>query len=171
MTKYYTLTNNTLTPLGLPVKIGGRMRYHPTADEAARIGAYSRGEDMTPDVPGGKIAVPENYEVRDGKWYRTYRLEDEPLPTIAEYDIIMEEHLRAEREARGYTSREPDVYLTSANVRWSQDARDWIAHRDDVMTYALELINAVSAGQREPPTIEEFRVGLPQITWSYQEDS
>jgi len=36
-----------------------------------------------------------------------------PSPTIEDYDAAMEEHLREERYDRGYTTREPDVYLNS----------------------------------------------------------
>ena len=68
-----------------------------------------------------------------------------------------------------YTTREPDAYLSSANPRWAQDARDWVAHRDAVMAYALELINDLQARTIPQPTLAEFRANLPQITWSYQE--
>jgi len=53
--------------------------------------------------------------------------------------------------------------------RWSADANDWIAHRDAVMLYALAIMNAVKAGEQEPPTLEEFKSGLPQIVWSFTE--
>ena len=77
----------------------------------------------------------------------------------------MEAHLLAERTARGYTTREPDNYLESSNVRWAQDARDWVAHRDAVMSYALDVMNAVSGGA-EPPTLEAFMAGLPKVEWT-----
>ena len=93
---------------------------------------------------------------------------ENPPPSVAPYDSAMESHLRSEREARGYTTREPDAYLESANPRWNQDAHDWVAHRDAVMLYALDIINAVQSGEREPPTMEEFVAGLPQIEWTYE---
>ena len=92
-----------------------------------------------------------------------------PPPTLADFDAAMEEHLRTEREARGYTTREPDAYINSSVPRWAQDARDWVAHRDGVMAYALALINAVESGQRQPPTMAEFKAGLPTITWTFVE--
>lgn len=92
-----------------------------------------------------------------------------PAPTLADFDATMEEHLTAEREARGYTTREPDAYANSSVPRWKQDAEDWVAHRDAVMTYALEIMNAVEAGTREPPTLDEFKAGLPHIEWSIAE--
>ena len=132
------------------------------------------------------MPAPEGFSYVAGHRYRTeerdgvqvpvavetvYTLVADPLPTLADFDEAMEEHLRREREERGYTTREPDSYLTSADPRWSQDAMDWVAHRDAVMGYALNLINAVQAGEREPPTMAEFVAGLPQIEWTYSEES
>lgn len=99
-----------------------------------------------------------------------YVAEEDPKPTLEDYDTAMEEHLVSERSERGYTTREPDVYLNSQVPRWASDARDWVAHRDAVMLYALEIMNAVEAGTREPPTLDEFVAGLPNIVWSYNED-
>ena len=83
----------------------------------------------------------------------------------AEYDAAMEAHLRAERDARGYTDREPTDYALSSVPRFAQDARDWAAHRDAVMLYGLEIINTFErTGQA--PTLAEFKAGLPTITWT-----
>lgn len=90
---------------------------------------------------------------------------------LSAYDEAMEAHLRKEREERGYTTREPDAYLSSSVPRWAQDARDWVAHRDAVMAYALEIINEVESGQRKLPTVEEFVAGLPNIVWTYSDAS
>ena len=174
MTRYYTLDSatNDLMSLTLPVVIDGKQRLHPTPAQAAQLGAYPRNDDEpAPTPPEGKVAIPDSWEVRDGKWVRTWRYEDAPSPMLAEYDAAMEDHLVQERVARGYTTREPDAYLASANPRWAQDARDWVAHRDAVMAYALALINGVQAGTSAQPTLSEFRAGLPRITWSYQEES
>lgn len=98
-----------------------------------------------------------------------YVAEEDPKPTVADYDAAMEAHLVAERCARGYTTREPDMYTDSEVPRWNADARDWKKHRDAVMLYALDIMNRVSAGE-PPPTLEEFTSGLPNIVWSYSED-
>lgn len=174
MTRYYTLNSatNDLVPLALPIAVDGQLVLHPSPAQAAAYNAYPRDNDApAPTPPEGKIAVPDSWEVQDGEWVRTYTYEDAPLPTLDEYDAAMEDHLVQERSARGYTTREPDAYLASANPRWAQDARDWVAHRDAVMAYALTLINGVQSGTIAQPTLAEFRANLPQITWSYQEDS
>lgn len=171
MTRYYTLQSNTLRPLDLPIMVDGRAILHPTARQAARFGAYPLADNPPPDdAPEGKHYEHDGYETTDGHIARTYALVDDQPPDLEDYDAAMEEHLRAEREARGYTTREPDAYLTSHVDRWAADARDWVTHRDFVMSYALNVLNAVQGGTMEPPTLEEFRNGLPRIEWSYSEE-
>lgn len=175
MTTYYTLSAaGNLERLELPVVIDGKQRLHPTPTQAAALGAYTRNDAYYPtdDPPEGKRwQRSTGWTIRDGSWCADYEAVDIPSPTLEEYDAAMEDHLAQERSARGYTTREPDAYLSSANPRWAQDARDWVAHRDAVMAYALELINDVQARTIPQPTLAEFRANLPQITWSYQEDS
>lgn len=108
-----------------------------------------------------KGRAPAPYIERIWEWV------ENPPPGVEAYDAAMEAHLRAERSERGYTAREPDAYLNSANERWAQDARDWVAHRDAVMEYALAVLNAVAAGG-EAPTLDEFKAALPRIAWTVQ---
>lgn len=84
---------------------------------------------------------------------------------VQKYDDAIEEHLLAERSARGYTVREPSLYLNSSNERWASDARDWVAHVDEVMAYGLEVQNQFTA-TGEAPDLEEFKSGIPKIEWS-----
>lgn len=142
----------------------------PTEIEYNAAGWF-RNEVEAPTPPEGKIVGSTLfvYDADRNAIVAEYEYVDPPLPTLEEYDAAMEEHLRQERDARGYTTREPDSYLTSSVPRWSQDAKDWVAHRDEVMEYALELINEVQAGLREPPTMEEFLDNMPKIVWTYTE--
>ena len=84
---------------------------------------------------------------------------------VKKYDDAIEEHLLAERSARGYTVREPSLYLNSSNERWASDARDWVAHVDAVMAYGLEVQNQFTA-TGEAPDLEDFKSGIPKIEWS-----
>lgn len=102
----------------------------------------------------------------DGKRYFKGEEPTEPT-TFTDYDAAMEEHLDAEKAERGYTKREPSDYANSTNARWKQDAADWIAHRDEVMEYGLEVENKSERG--EPvPTLEEFKAALPKIEWTIE---
>lgn len=104
----------------------------------------------------------------NGKRY--FKGKEPPRPlTFADYDNAMEAHLDAEKAERGYTKREPSDYRGSSNPRWAQDAEDWIAHRDEVMAYGLEIENRAKRG--EPvPTLDEFKAALPDVEWTFTED-
>ena len=168
MATYYTYDTATkqLVPAPEILADAETTIINPGPEEYAKANAYPRGEDVPPAPPEGKTAVPDGYELSDNAWVRTYRFDDLPL---SDYDSAMEKHLYEERVARGYTTREPVTYLTSEVPRWAQDARDWVAHLDAMMEYALTLINEVKAGIRPRPSLEEFKAGLPRITWSYEE--
>ena len=170
--KYYRkLANGQLKAMTPPFVVGGETISEPSAEQFALFSAYPLADPMpsAPTPPQGKVAVPDGYELVDSAWQQAYRFDDIPAPTLADFDAAMEEHLRTECEARGYTTREPDAYANSQVPRWKQDAEDWVAHRDAVMLYAQEILNAVQSGQRQPPTMAEFEAGLPQIVWSYTE--
>jgi len=98
-------------------------------------------------IPEGKAYLPLMEETWNSAQGKLMRVEDgqfictDPPPTVADYDKAMEDHLAAERAARGYTIREPSDYKDSSVERWNQDAIDWISHRDAVMLYGLEVMN------------------------------
>lgn len=190
---YYTKEGNTLKKVGNVIKTSRGWVSNPTAEDYAAIGAYPRSEESfaPPKCDEGYRAVPSGYElvaVEDSgsgreddihstptptnytpkKWVRKWKIE--PITyTEADYDQAMEDYLRSVRSERGYTTREPDDYFGSSNPRWAQDAKDWVAFRDAVMTYALEVINTY-AKTGNAPTLAEFKAGFPKITWSYTEE-
>lgn len=168
--KYAKFINETTIDRNPPRRatINGReVRGELPADYLATLDyfPFESAPFPTEDAPEGKH-WEERYTQGEGTVTSAWVAVDNPPPSVAPYDSAMESHLRSEREARGYTTREPDVYLNSQVPRWAQDARDWIAHRDAVMLYALDIINAVQSGEREPPTMEEFIEGLPTIEWT-----
>ena len=177
MTTYYRYNALTRVLTAEPnyiVTADGATIVNPTAEQNATLrDAYPKGGDAPqPEPQEGKEVAYAGYELgEDNLWHKQWVLVDVPQPTLADFDAAMEEHLRTEREARGYTTREPDAYINSSVPRWAQDARDWVAHRDTVMAYALALINAVESGQRQPPKMAEFKADLPTITWSFTEAS
>lgn len=108
----------------------------------------------TPVVIDGEIVVARIYEGI----------------TVADYDNAMEDYLRQVRTERGYTTREPDDYLGSSVPRWAQDAKDWVAFRDAVMTYALGVINTYTTTGKAP-TLAEFKSNFPKMVWTYSEEA
>ncbi len=111
--------------------------------------------------------LPEGMRIApDGNGWYKYVSGCVPPITAEDYDTAMEEHIRKACIDRGYTTREPDVYLNSSNEVWKQDAQDFIAFRDAVMEYGLSVINHYKA-TGEAPALDEFIAGLPLITWTY----
>lgn len=168
-TTYYTLENGILKKVGNVIKTSRGWVSNPTKEDYATVGAYPRDEESfaPPKCDEGYHAVPDGYELQDGKWVRKWRVEH-IIYTVEDYDRAMEDYLREMRSERGYTTREPDTYLHSSDPRWSQDARDWIAFKDDVMHYALAIINEYKTSGKAP-TLAEFKAGFPKMVWSYTE--
>jgi hypothetical protein len=167
---YYTQDNNNLKKVGTVIKTDRGYVTNPTAEQYASIGAYPRSEESFAPPPTDEEhhAVHDGYALEDGKWVKLWRIEP-IVHTVGDYDQAMEDYLRRMREKRGYTAREPDTYLHSSDPRWSQDAKDWVAFKDDVMHYALDVINTY-AKTGNAPTLNEFKAGFPKITWTYKED-
>ena len=167
---YYTLENNHLKKVGSVIKTSKGWVSNPSAEDYAAIGAYPRDDASMamPKAPEGQVARATGWELKDGKWSRTWAFE--PIVyTVDDYDSAMEDYLREVRVERGYTTREPDDYFGSSNPRWAQDAKDWVAFRDAVMTYALEVINTYTK-TGNAPTLAEFKAGFPKMVWTYQEE-
>lgn len=167
---YYTLYNGNLKKVGSVIHTARGYVANPTVEDCAAVGAYPRNKEsfVPPKCDEGFHAVPDGYDLKDGKWVRKWKVE--PIVyTADDYDQAMEDYLREVRIARGYTTREPDDYFASTNPRWAQDAKDWVAFRDAVMTYALGVINEHTK-TGAAPTLAEFKNGFPKIVWSYVEE-
>lgn len=95
----------------------------------------------------------------------------ESSASLGDYNRALEDYLLQVRSARGYTDREPSDYYNSGVARWAQDARDWVAFRDRVMTYGLEMMNQYQSTGEAPLSLGAFRAGLEaiQISWTYEE--
>ena len=79
---YYIKENNTLRKCGSVVKIDGRWVTNPTAEQAAKIGAFPRSEESfaPPSCDEGFHAVPDGYDSSTGKWVKKWRIEELPPP-------------------------------------------------------------------------------------------
>lgn len=124
-------------------------------------------------IPQGKTYLEiseEDWQNSNGKDRKVvngqFTYKDFP-PTIEDYDKIMEEHLKEERIARGYTLREPSDYKDDPYERFAQDAIDWINHRSEVMVYGLNIQN-IYKETGEAPSLEEFKNNLPKINWTFE---
>lgn len=166
---YYTLENGNLKKAGTVISTAKGYVTNPSAEDYAAIKAYPRSDESfaPPKCDEGFHAVADGYDLQEGKWVKKWRIE--PIAyTPDDYDQAMEDYLSEVRCARGYTTREPDDYFGSSNPRWAQDAKDWVAFRDAVMTYALDVINTY-AKTGNAPTLAEFKAGFPKMVWSFND--
>ena len=92
--------------------------------------------------------------------------------TLADYNDTLEGYLKEVRSARGYTDRDPSEYYNSGIPRWAQDAMDWVAFRDRVMVYGLQILTQYEQTGEAPCTLEEFDAHLREITieWTYNQE-
>ena len=124
-------------------------------------------------IPQGKphLEISEedwqNYNGKDRKVINGEFIYKDFPPTIEDYDRVMEEHLKEERIARGYTLREPSDYKDDPYERFAQDAIDWINHRSEVMIYGLNVQNTYKE-TGNVPSLEDFKENLPKISWTIE---
>jgi hypothetical protein len=167
MTTYYTKEGNTLKKAGSVIKTSRGWVSNPNAEDYATIGAYPREESSPPPTDEEHRAVPDGYELIDGKWVKLWKVE--PIQyTYDDYNRALEDYLREVRSERGYTDREPDQYIGSKVPRWDSDGRDFRDFRDDVMLYALPILNEYIA-TGNAPSLAEFKAGFPKMVWTYAE--
>lgn len=91
MTTYYTYNEDTkqLTPVKrVLVRDGKTMILGNPADFAKYLNAYPRDEASftPPQVDAEFCAVPDGYELKDGKWVCKWRVEELPPPPPRTFD-------------------------------------------------------------------------------------
>lgn len=80
---YYTLENGDLKKVGSVIRTANGYVANPTAEDYASIGAYPRDEASfgpPPPTDCEHHAIPDGYELIDGKWVRKWRVEELPPP-------------------------------------------------------------------------------------------
>jgi hypothetical protein len=176
---YYTLDNGNLKKVGSVILTAKGYVSNPTeADYAAMVDAngkpnpaFPRSEESfaPPACDEGYHAVPDGYDLKDGKWVKLWKVE--PIVyTYDDYDNAMEDYIHQVAVDRGYTRREPSSYDNDPYPRFAQDAKDFKAFRSQVMLYALPILNEYLA-TGNAPTLEEFKSGFPKIVWTYREEA
>jgi hypothetical protein len=90
---YYTLENGILKKVGSVIKTSRGWVSNPTAEDCASIGAYPRSEESfaPPKCDEGFHAVPDGYDLKDGKWVKLWRVEELPPPpprTFSKFKVV-----------------------------------------------------------------------------------
>lgn len=86
--------------------------------------------------------------------------------TLKSYESAVDELLKNTANERGYDSAYTCLsYMNSINPTWKAEAEAFNSWRDSVWLKCHEILNAVNAGTRPAPSIEELLSELPQIDW------
>ena len=56
-------------------------------------------------------------------------------------------------------------YYNSTNQQYANEAKTFIAWRDSVFAYAINIVTQVNAGTMTPPAMQQFLAGIPEIVW------
>lgn len=77
--------------------------------------------------------------------------------TADDYGAAIQTHIDATAQSRNYADGDRLVgYVTSTIQQWAAEAQAFLLWRDAVEVYAYAQLDAVLAGQRTQPTVEEF---------------
>ena len=79
MTRYYTLEQDELKPLDLPIEIDGEAKLHPSKEECAALSAYTIAVEPDPEHSAGVVLQQDGWQLRDGEWHKKWKLV--PIPT------------------------------------------------------------------------------------------
>jgi hypothetical protein len=83
--------------------------------------------------------------------------------TTARYTAAIDAHVTAAARDRGYNSAESLAsYVASTNQAWAAEAKAFVAWRDAVWAYALEVLADVEAGTKALPDIEALLKDAPK---------
>ena len=119
------------------------------------------------------MECPKGYMTVD-EWEKAHPTPPPPEPTIEEiieqYNAALENKLKEQYNARGYTVREPSDYKDSPVVRYRQDAKDYELHKGRAMIYGLTKINECRQSG-VIPTLDEFLDGIGDIHWTIDPDN
>nr|WP_321482620.1 hypothetical protein [uncultured Cohaesibacter sp.] len=89
------------------------------------------------------------------------------VPTQEDYtkaiQALLEKTALSRRYEQGATAFA--TYVNSKDTEWVAEAQAFVAWRDTVWRYAYQQLDAVLAGEREQPTIEELLAELPEPNW------
>lgn len=109
--------------------------------------------------------------VKEGKIRTIVENPPPPTPTPEEiikgYEDAVQAHLDRTAQSRDYDNTYTCLsYLSSTDPTWNREANAFNAWRDQVWRKCHEILNAVMAGTKPQPTIDELIAELPAIDWN-----
>lgn len=109
--------------------------------------------------------------VKEGKIRTIVENPPPPAPTPEEiikgYEDAVQAHLDETAQSRDYDNTYTCLsYLSSTDEIWRRESNAFNAWRDQVWRKCHEILNAVMAGTKPQPTIDELIAELPAIDWN-----
>lgn len=146
MTTYYTYNEETkqLTPAKRVIVIDGKtMILGNPADFAKFLNAYPIEVDNPPTTDEYHHAVPDGYDLKDGKWVRKWRVEELPPPP-------------------------PRTFSKLKVVRLLTEMGIWLKVRDYIVAKGLyDLFLAAQDFREDDPDFAEGKAALKtQLGWT-----
>lgn len=90
----------------------------------------------------------------------------DPEDMLKLYSMVVKDVLLAKATEKNYESEDSIVgYISSANQQWQNEAQQFIAWRDSVWEYAINIQQEVEAQNIPAPTLDDFKNGLPALNW------
>lgn len=122
------------------------------AEHAALLSGQAAGKIITADATGRPTLI------------------DPPPPTPehlwARYSVAMQYRLDAFALTRGYDSGALCAsYKGDPDPKWDSEATCYISKRSQTWKKFYSIQDAVSAGTREMPTLDDLLLELPVLTW------
>ncbi|WP_321341522.1 hypothetical protein [uncultured Cohaesibacter sp.] len=92
---------------------------------------------------------------------------EEPVLTQDDYEEAIQNLFEKTADSRRYEQGATAfaTYVNSKDSEWAAEAQAFVDWRDTVWRYAYDQLNAVQAGDREQPSVEELLAELPEPNW------
>lgn len=113
------------------------------------------------DMP---IPQPTNQEIQD--WATANQRAIDIFYLSAEATKKLQEVIDLTAKAKSYENGISCAsYANSTNAQWAAEAQSFIAWRDSVWSYAINLLATLQGNEEPIPSIDDVVAGMPQITW------
>lgn len=85
---------------------------------------------------------------------------------VRKYELAVQRFMDEKVAERQYDSMiSATTYATSSNPKYGPEGQACVVWRDAVWDKCYEVLAAVDAGTRQPPTIDELIAELPALVW------
>lgn len=118
-------------------------------------------------VPFGIVAVETGDPPQPGYEFNLLIVPASNMTSQAAYINSVQAMLDVAAQTRGYDGiLSACTYATSSNTQFAAEGQACVYWRDSVWSKCYEILAEVQSGTRQPPTITELLIEMPNITWT-----